>query len=323
MKSKNLTLLVVGILMLLILSACQQATPKLVNQTSNLVFGVATHEAPGDSAFWGVVVLGAEDAAALYGATVRSGGSIDALEQTQLVESYIAEGVDGIIVSVANPDALQDSIKKAVAGGIPVITINSGVNNYREFGAISHVGQTEFVAGQGAGLRFNDMGVGKVLCVIHEEANIGLEERSDGLTDIFAGEVERFNVATTGTGDIAGTLGAIQNKLISDPAIEAVLTLNPDIGIAARDAIKDAGTGQVMATFDLNPSVLDAIDAGEIAFAIDQQPYLQGYLPVIFLYLHITNLNGVGGGLPVLTGPSFVTADNAADLKALVDQGTR
>ena len=197
------------------------------------------------------------------------------------------------------------------------------MNVWEELGALTHVGQSEFPAGAGAGKRFNAIGLTNVICVIHEEANIGLEERCDGLESTFSGTVDRFNVATTGTGDIAGTLAAVQDKLTADSSIDGVLTLNPDVGVAARDAIAGAGSSAVLATFDLNPGVLDAIEAGDILFAIDQQQYLQGYLPVIMLHLFNTNLNVVGGGLPVLTGPGFVTAENAAAVKDLAANGTR
>jgi simple sugar transport system substrate-binding protein len=293
-----------------------------VTQT-DLVFGMAVHSNPAEDSFWGVVEKGAKDAAATFGVELKSGGSSDPVEQAQLIENFIADGVDGIFVSLANPDALKDAINKAVAAGIPVITINSGVDLYKELGALTHVGQTEFVAGQGSGEKFNEAGAKKVLCVLHEEANIGLEQRCDGLTDTFTGEVERFNVASTGTRDAAGTVAAIQNKLIADTSIDGILTLNPVIAMAALDAIKAAGTSQNLATFDLSPDVLAALEAGDMLFAVDQQQYLQGYLPVVLLYLYNTNLNTVGGGLPVLTGPGFVTADNAADVKALSAQGTR
>lgn len=289
-----------------------QVTPQ-----EELTFGLATHEAPGDSIFWGIVQTGAEDACEALGCELKSAGSVVPAEQAQIVDSYVTEGVDGVIVSLANPAALEDSVKAAVAAGIPVITINSGVQVYQEFGAITHVGQTEFVAGQGAGGRFNDLGVSKVLCVLHEEGNIGLEERCGGVEDTFSGDVERFNVASTGTGDIAGTLTNIQAKLESDSSVDAVLTLNPAIGIAARDAIQAAGVDVTLATFDLSSDVLEAIEDGEMEFAIDQQQYLQGYLPVMFLYLFQTNLNTVGGGLPVLTGPGFVDTTNAAAVKEL------
>jgi simple sugar transport system substrate-binding protein len=289
---------------------------------SGLTFGVAHHANPGDS-FWGVVERGAADAAAAMGAEVLIGGSGDPTEQAQLIESYTTTGVDGIVVSLANPDALTDAITAAVDAGIPVITMNSGVDQWKALGAINHVGQTEFVAGQGAGEKLTEAGAAKVLCVQHEEGNVGLEERCSGLEDTFGGEVERFNVATTGTADIAGTEASIQDKLISDSSIDAILALNPDIAIAARNAIAAAGAEVQMATFDLSPDVLSAIEAGEILFAIDQQQYLQGYLPIVFLHLYNTNANVVGGGLPVLTGPGFVDASNAADVKALADAGTR
>jgi len=290
---------------------------------AKMVIGMAVHANPAEDAFWGVVEKGAKDAAATYGITLKSGGSGDPAQQAQLVETYVADKVDGIIVSLANPDALKDAVKKAVAAGIPVITINSGVDVYKELGALNHVGQTETVAGQGAGEKFNAAGAKKVLVVIHEEGNIGLEQRADGLAKTFKGETVRFNVATTGVRDVAGTVAAIQNKLTSDKAIDGVLTLNPVIAIAARDAIKAAGGKQKLATFDLSPDVLKAIEDGEIMFAIDQQQYLQGYLPVVFLYLYKTNLNTVGGGLPVLTGPGFVDKSNAAAVKDLAAKGTR
>jgi simple sugar transport system substrate-binding protein len=293
-----------------------------VTQTG-YVIGLAVHENPAESSFWGVVETGAKDAAAAMGVELKSGGSLDPSEQAQLIETLIADGADGIIVSLANPDAMKDSVKKAVDAGIPVITINSGVDVYKELGAITHIGQTEFVAGQGAGEQFNAAGAKKVLCVLHEEGNIGIEERCDGLTDTLAGEVVRFNVATTGVRDIPGTLAAIQDKLIAEPDIDAILALNPNIADAAMQAIDAAGGEQKLATFDLSPDVLEAIEAGDIMFAVDQQQYLQGYLPVVFLYLYNANLNTVGGGLPVLTGPGIVDASNAAAVKDLAAAGTR
>lgn len=299
-----------------------EPTQPQVTQT-NLTFGMAVHSNPAEDAFWSVVDKGAKDAAAQFGVTLKSGGNSDPAAQAQLIEDYVAAKVDGIFVSLANPDALRDAIKKATDAGIPVITINSGVDLYKELGALTHVGQTELVAGNGAGERFNAAGVKKVLCVIHEEANIALEQRCDGLGETFTGEMERFNVATTGVRDVAGTVSAIQNKLIADSGIDAVMTLNPVVGIAARDAIKAAGGSQKLATFDLSPDVLTALEADEMLFAIDQQQYLQGYLPVALLYLYKTNLNTVGGGLPVLTGPGFVDKTNAAQVKDLSAKGTR
>jgi len=300
----------------------EEAEEPQVTQTG-YVIGLAVHENPAESSFWGVVETGAKDAAEAMGVELVSGGSLDPAEQAQLVETLIANGADGIIVSLANPDAMRDSVKKATDAGIPVITINSGVDVYKDLGAITHVGQTEFVAGQGSGEQFNAAGANKVLCILHEEGNIGIEERCDGLADTFSGEVERFNVATTGVRDIAGTLASIQDKLIADPDIDAILALNPNIADAAMQAIEAAGGSQMLATFDLSPDVLEAIEAGKIMFAVDQQQYLQGYLPVVFLYLYNANANTVGGGLPVLTGPGIVDASNAGAVKDLAAAGTR
>jgi simple sugar transport system substrate-binding protein len=303
-------------------TAAEQPTAPQVTQT-NLTFGLAVHSNPAEDAFWAVVDRGAKDAAATFGVTLKSGGNSDPAQQAQLVENYTADKVNGIIVSLANPDALKDAVTAAVAAGIPVITVNSGVDVYKELGALTHVGQTEFVAGQGAGEKFSAEGAKKVLCVIHEEANIGLQQRCDGLKDTFTGETENFSVASTGVRDVAGTVAAIQNKLIADTTIDGILTLNPIVAIAARDAIAAAGTSQKLATFDLSPDVLKAIVDGQILFAIDQQQYLQGYLPVVFLYLYNVNLNTVGGGNPVLTGPGFVDKSNAAKIIELSANGTR
>ena len=272
--------------------------------------------------FWSVAKKGAEDAASDLGITVEySESNNDPEEQAQLIEAAVTAGVDGLAVSAPNPDAIADAVQQAVDAGIPVITLNSGADQFGELGAYTHVGQTEFVAGQGAGEQLAEAGATKLLCVIHEQGNIGLEQRCEGAADTFGGDVENFQV--TGTGDIQTTLNEIQSKLQADTSIDAVLSLNPDIAIAARDAVAGAGSSAQVATFDLSGDVVAAIEDGEILFAVDQQQYLQGYLPVVFLYLNNTNANTVGGGLPVLTGPGFVTADNAAEVADLAEAGTR
>jgi simple sugar transport system substrate-binding protein len=245
----------------------------------------------------------------------------DPQKQAQLIDSAVTEKVDGIATSAPNPDAIKDSLSKATDAGIPIITLNSGAEDYQELGAITHVGQTESIAGEGAGAKFKEAGAKKLLCVIHEQANIGLNQRCDGAKKGFGGEVE--NLQVKGVNDIQTTLTEIQSKLQSDKAVDAVLTLNPDIAVAARDAIQGAGSEAKLATFDLSGDVVKAIQDGEIDFAVDQQQYLQGYLPVVFLALYKSNLNTVGGGQPVLTGPGYVTKDNAAQVAKLAEEGTR
>jgi simple sugar transport system substrate-binding protein len=289
-------------------------------QEGDITIAVVTHGGVGD-AFWDVVKNGAEQAGEDLGVSVTYQSDGDAAAQAGLIDTAVSQAVSGLVVSMANPDALQESIENAVAAGIPVITINSGEDRSREFGAIAHVGQTETVAGQGAGEQLAAAGVTKLLCVIHEEGNVGLEQRCAGAAETLGGEVENFQVP--GTADIPGTTEQLTAKLQSDTSINGVLTLNAAIGIAARDAVAASGSQAQVATFDLNADAVAAIEAAELLFAVDQQQYLQGYLPVVFLYLNITNANTVGGGLPVLTGPGFVTQENAAQVAELAAGGTR
>jgi simple sugar transport system substrate-binding protein len=292
-----------------------------LTQGQDITIAVITHGS-GDS-FWAVAKKGAEDAGKQIGVTVKySESANDPQKQAQLIDSAVTEKVDGIAVSAPNPDAIADSLQKATDAGIPFITLNSGAEDYEKLGAITHVGQTESVAGEGAGAKLKEDGAqGKLLCVIHEQSNIGLNQRCDGAKKGFGGEVE--NLQVKGVDDIQTTLTEIQSKLQSDDSIGGVLTLNPDIAVAARDAIAGASSDAKLATFDLSGDVVKAIQDGEMDFAVDQQQYLQGYLPVVFLSLYKSNLNTVGGGQPVLTGPGFVTKDNAAQVAKLAEAGTR
>jgi simple sugar transport system substrate-binding protein len=291
-----------------------------LTQGQDITIAVITH-GEGDS-FWAVAKKGAEDAGKQMGVTVKySESANDPQKQAQLIDSAVTEKVDGIATSAPNPDAIRDSLKKATDADIPIITLNSGADDYQDLGAITHVGQTESIAGEGAGAKFKEAGAKKLLCVIHEQSNIGLNQRCDGAKKGFGGQVE--NLQVKGINDIQTTLTEIQSKLQSDNSIDAVLTLNPDIAVAARDAVKGAGSSAKLGTFDLSGDVVKAIQDGEIEFAVDQQQYLQGYLPVVFLSLYKSNANTVGGGQPVLTGPGFVTKDNAATVAKLAEEGTR
>jgi len=312
-------LLVAVLAVPLLLSACNAAgSDEKAEKTSNLSFAVISHGAAGDK-FWDVVKSGAEQAGKDLGVKVSYQGSGDPAEQSQLIDNAVSKKVDGIVVSMANPDALKEAIEKAVAAGIPVITINSGVDKFKEFGALTHVGQTERIAGEGAGEKLKAEGGTKALCVIHEAGNIGLEDRCAGAKDKF-GAMENLQVNVS---DLADASSKIKAKLQADKSIDTVLTLNPGVAISARDAIRDSGSKAKLATFDLDKDVLAAIKAGEILFAVDQQPYLQGYLPITYLYLYKTNANVVGGGQPSLTGPGFVDKSNADAVSKFADKGTR
>jgi simple sugar transport system substrate-binding protein len=284
-----------------------------------LSFAVITHGSAGD-AFWDVVQNGAEAAGDDLGVSVDYQSDGDPQRQAQLIDAAVNQDVDGIVVSMANPDALQDSIEAAVDAGIPVVTINSGGERSAEFGAIGHVGQDEAIAGQGAGRELATAGAKNVLCVLHEAGNIGLEQRCSGASTGLGATVTPLQVDIN---DLQGAQSTITSQLQSDPTIDAVLTLNSSVAAVAVASVADAGSGAQVATFDLNSDVISGIQDGDIAFAVDQQQYEQGYLPIVMLKLYAQNLNTVGGGHPVLTGPGIVNADNVDEIADLATKGTR
>ena len=275
-----------------------------------------------DGPFWSVVKRGAEQAAKDLGITVVwDASNNDPAKQVQLIDAAVAEGASGIASSLPSPDQLIAPLQAAVAAGIPVITLNSGVNDYQDIGALTHVGQTETIAGAGAGDRFNDAGVTKIFCARQEESNVALEERCDGLKDTFKGEViSEFVGKDT---DQTAQQNAINAALSADPDIDGFMGTGPVIAMSGLRAVQDLGREVTVGGFDITPELIDAIEAGDVAFTVDQQQYLQGYIPVLLLFLNITNQNTLGGGQPILTGPGFVDKDNAAAVKELVAAGTR
>ncbi|HMI69245.1 MAG TPA: sugar ABC transporter substrate-binding protein [Solirubrobacteraceae bacterium] len=291
-----------------------------LTQGSNLTFAMVTHSDEGS--FWSVVKKGAQQAAKDEGVKlIWSPSNNDPQKQAQLIDAAVSQKVDGLAVSVPNADAIKGSLAKAKAAGIPIITLNSGADQFQALGAITHVGQTEEIAGEAAGKKLQAAGVKKVLCVIHEQNNIGLQQRCDGVKKGFGGAVT--NQQVKGTADIATTQTEIKSKLQADKSFDGVIALNPDIASAAVTAVKGASSNAKIATFDLTPNVIKDIKAGTVLFAVDQQQYLQGYLPIVFLKLFKQNANTVGGGLPVLTGPGFVDKSNAATVEKLAAAGTR
>ncbi|WP_369133048.1 sugar ABC transporter substrate-binding protein [Modestobacter sp. I12A-02662] len=285
----------------------------------DLDVAVVTHGSAGD-AFWDVVRNGAVAAGEDLGVGVDYQGDGDPQRQSQLVQAAVNRGVDGIVVSMANPDALRDSVTAAVDAGIPVVTINSGAERSAEFGAIGHVGQDETVAGRGAGQRLAEDGRLDVLCVVHEAGNVGLEQRCDGAS---AGLGRDVRLLPVDVDDLEAARSTITSQLQGAPSIDAVLTLNSAVASVAVAAASDAGSSAEVATFDLDGDVIAAIEDGTITFAVDQQQYEQGYLPVVMLKLYAENLNTVGGGQPVLTGPAIVDAQNVEAIAGLASSGTR
>lgn len=306
----------------LLLTACSgtgQTANTATKAGSKYTYAVITHAGAGD-AFWDRVKSGAEQAGTDYGTKVLYNSDNDPAKQSQLIDNAVAQKVNGIVVSMANPDGLKSSIEKAVAAGIPVVTINSGIERSAEFGAFTHIGQSETVAGAAVGKKLKDTGLKNVLCVIHEAGNVGLEDRCKSAASAFGGALTNLQVDGTNDSLVKTT---IKSKLLADPTIDGVLTLGGQFAIDAVGAVAESKSTAKVATFDLSQDVVADITAGTILFAVDQQPYVQGFLGVTALYLLSINGNVIGGGQPVYSGPAFITKDNAAQVAAFAAKGTR
>ncbi len=292
---------------------------------SGLRFVVVSHGQASDP-FWSVVQNGVNQAAEDMGVEVeyQAPATFDMVEMSQLIDAAVATSPDGLVVSIPDADALGESIRAAVEAGIPVISMNSGSDVAAEFGLLNHVGQTEYEAGVGAGQRMGESGVTNALCVNQEVGNAALDERCRGFTDGLGesgGTVEVLEIDLNNPGEAQSRIEA---AVSADESINGVLALGPTGSIPALDALRAADKLETvsLATFDLSPEVLEAIVAGEMLFAIDQQQYLQGYLPIVLLTLNVTNLNTVANPV-IMTGPGFVTQENAERVIELSAAGTR
>lgn len=299
--------------------AAQAAGGKAAVNTPRWTFAMVTHSGDGDT-FWDIVQNGAQQAAVKDNIKFVYGHDKEGQRQSQLVQSYIDQKVDGLIVSLAKPNALKDVVAKAEKAGIPVITVNSGVEESKAFGALSHIGQDETVAGEAVGEELNKRGRKKALCVLHEQGNVGHEQRCDGAEKTFKGDLQKLYVEGTNMPDVQSS---IESKLQSDSDIDAVVTLGAPFAATAVKAKEQAGSKAEIDTFDLNAQVATGLKDGSLGFAVDQQPYLQGYQAVDLLWLYKYNSDVLGGGKPVLTGPQVITKKDAAALQDYTKRGTR
>lgn len=285
----------------------------------DLSYAVVTH-APSGDAFWDRVKSGAERAGSDYGVKVSYSGDPDPSEQSKLIDSAVADGVDGIVVSMANPDGVKDSVEKAIVAGVPVVTINAGQEQSKAFGAITHVGQSETLAGEAVGERMKSDGYGKAICVIQAAGAVNLEQRCAAAKAAMGGSMENIQVDGTDDNQVTTTL---TSELQTNKDIDVVLTLGGQQAIDAVAAAKAAGSDADVVTFDLSQDVLTGIKAGEIQWAVDQQPFVQGFEGVSVLYLKSINGNDLGGGQPIYSGPSFVDTTNADAITKYAENGTR
>ncbi|MEV7306246.1 sugar ABC transporter substrate-binding protein [Streptomyces microflavus] len=299
--------------------AAEAAEGRAAVNTPRWTFAMVTHSGDGDT-FWDIVQKGAEQAAVKDNINFLYSHNDEANQQAQLVQTAIDKKVDGLIVSLAKPDAMKAVVAKAVKAGIPVITVNSGSAESKEFGALTHIGQDESIAGEAVGDELNSRGRKKALCVLHEQGNVGHEQRCAGAKKTFDGTLQNLYVDGTNMPDVTASIEA---KLQSDKSIDAVVTLGAPFADAAVQAKKTAGSKAEIDTFDLNAKVATGLQTDKLGFAVDQQPYLQGYEAVDLLWLYRYNRNVLGGGLPVLTGPQIITKDDADALADFTKRGTR
>jgi simple sugar transport system substrate-binding protein len=287
----------------------------------DISIAVVTHGQASDP-FWSVVQNGVNQAAEDMGVQVEytAPDTFDMVEMSQLIDAAVATEPDGLVVSIPDPDALRESIQGAVDAGIPVVSMNSGVDVYEELGLLTHVGQTEFEAGVGAGERMAQEGITNALCINQEVGNAALDQRCDGFEQGLGGTVEVVSVDLT---DPTGAQSAIETALGQNADVNGILTLGPTGADPALAALDASGRGEdvTLATFDLSPPVLEAVAAGDVLFAVDQQQYLQGYLPVVMLTLY--SQYGTIPSTEIQTGPAFVTQDNAERVISLSEDGIR
>ncbi len=283
---------------------------------------VVTHGDTGS--FWSVFKKGVDQAAK----DLKSRGvsvtqvyaNNDVAKQVAGINAAIAAGAKVIATSVPDASALKDPLTKASKKGIEIITVNSGLGAFDSLPTYEvHVGQTEDVAGKGAGKQFKKAGAKKVLVVIHEASNSGLQQRADGVKSVLGGSGVKVLTIPNAKSDIPGTKTKVQAAFRADKKLDGFLGLDPDVTIPCLDVIPK---GTKAGTFDVGGAIKE-IQKGRMLFAIDQQQYLQGYLPVVFAVLFVNNLNTVGNGQPVLTGPGIINKANAAKVASLAAKGTR
>lgn len=273
--------------------------------TEEMTVSFITHAEPGDT-FWDQVRAGAEDAAKKNNVKLEYTADPEGAKQSNLVQQAVDKKVDGIAVTLAKPEAMKGNVEKAVDGDIPVVALNAGMEDWKDMGALSFFGQDDELAGEAAGERLTEEKAGKTLCVIQEQGHVGLEGRCKGVAETFD-KSEKIYVKGTDTANVQSTITA---KLQQDDDITHVLTLGAPFALIAQKSVNEAGSDAKVATFDLNDDALQEIKDGNIEWAVDQQPYVQGYQAVDSLWLRVNEGASVGGGQPSYTGPAFVDDKN-------------
>lgn len=311
----------------LLLSACSDSGGRAgAGEDADRAGGVSTEEkdvylithAPDGDTFWDYVRAGAEEAASQKNINLIYNNHEEGAEQAELIQSAIDSGADGIAVTMAKPEAMTPNVEQAVEAGIPVVSLNAGQEEAFDANVMSHFGQDDRVAGEAVGERLADDGFEQAICVIQVQGHIGLESRCEGVADHIESEV----LYVEGT-DMTQVASTVEAKLETTQEADVIIGLGAPITETMLDVVDSASSEIEVATFDLNASIVDSILEDELLFAVDQQPWLQGYLAVDSLWLHFYGGFEPGGGQPVLTGPAIVDADNAEAIQEYADENLR
>lgn len=277
--------------------------------------------------FWSVVANGVSDAAQDLGVRVeyQAPNSFDMVRMSQLIDAALASRPSALIVSIPDASALAGSVRAAVGEGVPVLSMNSGDEAWQRLGLLGHIGQTEYEAAHGGGERLAAAGARRVLCVNHEVGNVALDVRCRGLDDAVRQAGGTTTVLAVNLADPDDAQQRVAGALAADTEIDGILTLGPGGAVPTLAALRGSRHRDRIAfgTFDLDPGVLRAVDDGEILFAIDQQPYMQGYLAVTLMVKHLETGAMPGGGQVIRTGPAFVTRETAENVIRLSERGLR
>ncbi len=289
--------------------------------TPHYTIAMITHAAPGDT-FWDIIRAGATAAAAKDNITLKYSSNPDPTQQAQLIQDAINSHVSGIAVTDPAPAAICPSIQKARSAGIPVVMFNAGVLNWQACGGMEYFGQDEAVAGVAAGKRLAAAGAKNVLCVLQAQGQVQLEARCSGVKQGLGSEGTMSKLYVNGE-DSSAELSSMTAELTRNKSIDAVITLGAPVALVAIQAIASSKSSAKLYTFDTNAAEIAKIKSGAVQWAVDQQPYLQGYESVDSLWLYLTNGDVLGGGQTTLTGPAFIDSTNVAQVATYAERGTR
>lgn len=285
-----------------------------------------------EDAFMDKIKKGVDDATAMVTA---NGGTVQYLrtqnyenfgpDLVTLINQAVAQGVDGIAIPVWVPDAQIPALQAAREKGIVIMQYNSGLPVMGDVGAINYFGSDEYAAGVGGGKYLAEHGAKHILCHIQVPGAINLTERCKGVTDGATAAGATVTVLETPPnldGDVTGTAEAFKAALIGDPTIDAVVSCANFGAAAGANAVEQIGGKQMIGAFDFDSAALDRIKAGTQTMAIDQQPYLQGFLATSMLFAHLKFGTNISTN-PVLTGPAIIDAANVEAVMAGAALGAR